>query len=101
MLVERLLSTLNAHPLFRDIHRAQVRLLSRSLRVKEYQDEEIICHCSDACHDSFLLIDGVVAVTRKMGDDVHVGKGLPVSCSNVGWLASTLIYVVLQTRRSM
>ena len=32
----------------------------------------IVCHCSDASHDSFLLIDGVLAVTRKMGDDVHV-----------------------------
>jgi CRP-like cAMP-binding protein len=42
------------------------------LRIKEFQDEEISCHCPDALHDGFLVLEGRVAITHQLRGLEHV-----------------------------
>lgn len=69
---EVLAKVLRHHALFEDMDSTNLVALRPALRVKEFQDEEIVCHCPDATHDAFVLLEGVASVTRRQGDDVHV-----------------------------
>ncbi|MBI4336216.1 MAG: Crp/Fnr family transcriptional regulator [Chloroflexi bacterium] len=69
---QNLQHALKEYTLFRDVRHRQLAGLVPAFRVKGFQDEEIVCHCPDATHDAFVLLKGVVAVTRKKDDAVHV-----------------------------
>lgn len=43
-----------------------------ALRIKEFQDEPIECHCSDARHEAFIILEGKAAATRKLGPVEHI-----------------------------
>lgn len=62
---------LKQYSLFEGLSPALLTKLSPVLQVKDFKDQEIVCHCPNAFHDAFLLLSGVVAVTRKIGDFLH------------------------------
>jgi CRP-like cAMP-binding protein len=63
---------IDRHELLSGIPRGVARRLIPWLRIKEFDDEAIECHCPDATHDAFLMLEGRAAVTFKVGDDEHV-----------------------------
>ena len=56
----------------RGLSPSQLETLSSYLRVKEFQNQEIVCHCPTAFHDAFILLGGAVSVTKRLGSDLHV-----------------------------
>ena len=58
--------------LLRELSGQQVRSLAPACRFKTFNTGEIACHCPDANHDAFILVRGLVAVTRKHKEDEHV-----------------------------
>lgn len=56
---------LEGHTLAEGLSPKELGSLTPSVRFKAFQDEEIVCNCPDANHDAFVLLRGVVAITRK------------------------------------
>lgn len=66
-----LAKALKQRGLFEGLSDGQLQRLVPILRIKEFQDEEIVCHCPDATHDAFLLLEGRVSLSRKRGDALY------------------------------
>ncbi|MBI4298940.1 MAG: cyclic nucleotide-binding domain-containing protein [Chloroflexi bacterium] len=69
---QNLEALLHGFPLFEHLEPGQLAKLIPAVRFKGFKDEEIVCHCPDAFHDAFVLFNGVVAVSRKKGEILHV-----------------------------
>lgn len=69
---QALAKAISEQALFGDIPGDRIASLVPLMRVKEFTDEEIVCHCPDANHDAFALLSGVVAVTLGVGHLEHV-----------------------------
>lgn len=67
-----LVAALHTYPIFSGLSPETLTRLVPMFRVKEFSDEEIVCHCPDAKHDAFTVLDGKVALTYARGDDLHV-----------------------------
>ena len=65
-------SLLEKYAIFDGLAPGWVGKLVPAFQIKEFRDEEIVCHCPDASHDAFVLLKGTVAVTRKKGEAIHV-----------------------------
>lgn len=63
---------LRENRLFSELSEDQIKKLVPAFRVKQFKDEDIICHCPDATHDAFILLDGKVAVKLMLGDLQYV-----------------------------
>lgn len=69
---ESLKVALQQHEPFQGLSPVELSRLIPAIRFKRFQDEEIVCRCPDASHDAFVLLKGVVALTRRKGDGVYV-----------------------------
>lgn len=76
---EYMVTVLAPYGLFRRFEPRHLDRLVPSIRLKDFVDEEIVCHCPDANHNAFLLLEGIAAATKKRGDVIHIvqlqGKG--------------------------
>lgn len=70
--VGRLACAITEHRLFAGLPWENIPELVPALRTKEFQDEEISCHCPDALHDGFLVLEGRVAITHRLRGLEHV-----------------------------
>lgn len=70
--VGHLVAAIAAHQLFAGLPWASIPGLVPAFRVEEFQDEEISCHCPDALHDGFLVLEGRVAITHRLRGLEHV-----------------------------
>lgn len=70
--VGRLASTVAEHDLFAGLPWESIDKLVPAIRVEEFQVGEIDCHCPDALHDGFLVLEGRVALTHRVGGLEHV-----------------------------
>lgn len=68
---ESLIAALRGNDLFGDLSENKIKKLVPAFRVKEFNGEQITCHCPDASHDSFVVVQGRVAVTRRKGEFEH------------------------------
>lgn len=59
---EKIASAMEQHDLFSGLPEKKLPSLIPACRIKEFQDEEIVCHCPDASHDAFLVLDGKAAI---------------------------------------
>jgi hypothetical protein len=48
--------------------------LESAFRTKSFENQELLCQCTDTFHDSLLILEGVVSVIRKRGDDLYVER---------------------------
>lgn len=67
-----LLNIVRESGLLRELSGQQIRNLAPACRFETFNTGEITCHCPDASHDAFILVKGMVAVTRKHKEDEHV-----------------------------
>ena len=58
-------AVLESHTLFKGMDSGKLARLVPAVRFKQFDGDEIVCHCPDATHDGFLLLSGVVATTWK------------------------------------
>lgn len=58
-------ATLQQYQLFQGVDAAQLARLTPIIMLKQFRDEEIVCHCPDVFHDAFVLVKGTVGVTRE------------------------------------
>ena len=69
---QALISQISQYSLFEGVKYEELGSLVPALRVKNFENEDIVCHCPDATHDALILLSGVVAMTKKMGAALHV-----------------------------
>lgn len=76
---QALISIVKGSDLFAELSADEIKKLTPALRVKEFKDEDIVCHCPDATHDAFILTEGKAVAKLMVGDLLHVmelqGKG--------------------------
>jgi hypothetical protein len=70
--VGRVASTIAEHDLFAGLPWESIDNLVPAFRVEEFQHGEIDCHCPDALHDAFLVLEGQIALTDRVGGLEHV-----------------------------
>ncbi len=69
---QTLIPYISQYTLFEGVKDEELGSLVPALRVKNFESEDIVCHCSDATHDALILLRGVVAMTKKRGAALHV-----------------------------
>jgi signal-transduction protein with cAMP-binding, CBS, and nucleotidyltransferase domain len=67
-----LVKVLRKHEMFWDVPEEALGNLSNACHVKTFRDEEIVCRCPDAHHDAFVVVSGVVGLTRRGESLEHV-----------------------------
>lgn len=67
-----LVEAIEGEELFRAVPASKLKKLVPLMRVKEFEDEEIVCHCADAEHDAFVLLKGVAAATKNLHERQYV-----------------------------
>ena len=70
--VGRLASTIAEHDLFAGLPWESIDKLVPAFRIQEFQVGEIDCLCPDALHDAFLVLEGRIALTHRVGGLEHV-----------------------------
>ncbi len=65
---EKIASAMEQHDLFSGLPEKKLPSLIPACRIKEFQDEEIVCHCPDA----FLVLDGKAAITLGRNDLTYI-----------------------------
>jgi CRP-like cAMP-binding protein len=69
--IERLIESLTDRDAFAELTAEQLTALVPVIRIKDYRDSEIVCHCPDITHDVLVVLDGRVAVTREKDGMLH------------------------------
>ncbi|MBI2867727.1 MAG: Crp/Fnr family transcriptional regulator [Chloroflexi bacterium] len=69
---EEVVVALGEYPVFTGLPEDRIPTLAATMAVKTFKEEEIVCHCPDATHDAFVVLKGVVALSRHRGDEEHV-----------------------------
>ena len=67
-----LADAIDGQGLFRDVPASKLKKLVPLMRVKSFEDEEIVCNCEDADHDAFVLLSGGAAVTKNLQERQYV-----------------------------
>ena len=59
------------HNLFAELTEEEIERVMPALRLKKFHNREITCHCPDAHHDAFLVVEGTVALSLSTDDGLQ------------------------------
>ena len=69
--VAKVTTSLRGFDLFESLSDSDFERLVPRFRVLEFRDEDIVCHCPDAFHDVFVVLEGKSSLSRKRGQDLY------------------------------